>query len=190
MSLQLGILVSGNGSNLQAIIDAIASGVLNAKIKVVISDNAKAFAKERAEKAGIPFIVFEKKNFESKSLFEKSIVSELKNAGVNWVVLAGFMRILTSDFLKEFPNQVLNIHPSLLPSFPGLHAIEQAWKHKVKVTGCTVHLVDEGCDTGPILGQSVVEIEDQDTLESLSEKIHAAEHKLYVKILQKLAVVK
>lgn len=187
MSLQLGVLVSGNGSNLQAILDAISSRFLQADLRIVISDNPKAYAIERAQKANIPFVIIEKKNFENKHLFEKALVSALKNAEVNWVVLAGFMKILSKDFLQEFPNRVINIHPSLLPAFPGLHAIDQAWNHGVKVTGCTVHLVDEGCDTGPILGQTAVLIESEDDLESLTKKIHKAEHELYPRILQYLA---
>ncbi|MBF0491390.1 MAG: phosphoribosylglycinamide formyltransferase [Deltaproteobacteria bacterium] len=186
--LKLGVLVSGNGSNLQAILDAIGSGLLQAELRLVVSDNPKAYALERAQKAGIPFAIIEKKNFENKTLFEKALISFLKKAEVDWVVLAGFMKILSADFLNEFPSRIVNIHPSLLPTFPGLNAIEQAWNYGVKVTGCTVHLVDEGCDTGPILGQTPVLVEAEDNLESLTKKIHAAEHELYPRVLQNLVI--
>ncbi len=185
--IHLAVLISGNGSNLQALIDAIAQGKLAAKIEVVLSDNLSAFGLERARKANIPTEVIERKKFGNRESFEEALLHALKTYPVQWVVLAGFMRLLSSKFLKAYPNQVLNIHPALLPLFPGMHAIEKAFEQGVQETGCTVHLVDEGCDTGPILAQKKVEVLKTDTLESLTAKIHAAEHILYPEVLNKIA---
>ncbi len=185
--IHLGILISGNGSNLQAIIDAIASKKLAAKIEVVISDTPSAYGLERAKKAQIPTQVIERKKFSTRSAFEEKLLQTLKTYSPQWIVLAGFMRLLSGEFLKSYPNRVLNIHPALLPLFPGMHAIEKAFEQGVKETGCTVHLVDEGCDTGPILAQKTVEVLKTDNLESLTNKIHAAEHELYPEVLNKIA---
>ncbi len=153
MALSLGVLVSGNGTNLQAIIDAIESKKLNAKIEIVLSDNPKAYALERAKKHHLDHQLISRKDFSTPLEFEAKILQALQQKKVEWVVLAGFMRLLSPRFIQTYPKRILNIHPSLLPSFPGLNAIGQAYHHGVKVTGCTVHLVDEGCDTGPILAQ-------------------------------------
>jgi len=185
--IHLAVLISGNGSNLQALIDAIAQGKLAAKIEVVLSDNPSAFGLERARKAKISTEVIERKKFSHRETFEEALLQALKPYPIQWVVLAGFMRLLSSNFLKAYPNQVLNIHPALLPLFPGMHAIEKAFEQGVRETGCTVHLVDEGCDTGPILAQKKVEVSKTDTLESLTAKIHAAEHILYPEVLNKIA---
>ena len=185
--IHLGVLISGNGSNLQAILDAIASKKLAAKIEVVISDTSSAYGLERAKKAQIPTEIIERKNFLSRSAFEEKLLQTLKSYSPQWIVLAGFMRLLSADFLKSYPNRVLNIHPALLPLFPGMHAIEKAFEQGVTETGCTVHLVDEGCDTGPVLAQKKIEVLKTDNLESLTKKIHAAEHELYPEVLDKIA---
>ncbi len=184
MTLQLGILVSGNGTNLQAIIDATQKKELEAKVSIVISDKPQAFALERARKHGIATEVILRKNFQDKSGFENEILKKLKEKNVEWVVLAGFMRLLSSAFIQQYPDRILNIHPALLPAFPGLNAIAQAFDHKAKETGCTVHLVDEGCDTGPIVAQRRVPIEAHDTLDTLTQKVHQEEHRLYPEVLR------
>jgi len=187
MTLHLGVLVSGNGSNLQAIIDTIEAGKLNAQIVAVISDNEQAFALKRAERHQIFHETVLRKDFKDKAAFEKKILETLKRQGAEWIVLAGFMRLISPDFLNEYPQRVINIHPALLPAFPGLEAIRQAFEAKAKITGCTVHLVDEGCDTGPIIAQRSVEVDPADTLESLTQKVHREEHRLYPEVLQWIA---
>jgi phosphoribosylglycinamide formyltransferase-1 len=177
--LNLGILISGRGSNLQAIIDASESGKLPAKVAVVISNDPTAGGLERAKKHNIPAIVIGPKGFKDKHTYELEIVKELKKHGVELVCLAGYMRIIGQVLLEHFPMKIINIHPSLLPSFPGLHAQRQALDHGVTVTGCTVHFVDEGCDTGPIIVQSAVPVKENDTEETLSERILQQEHHIY-----------
>lgn len=175
----LGVLVSGRGSNLQSIFDAISAGRLKAKIGVVISDNPEALALKRIEGFNIPTAVIEKKDYASKLQFEQAIVKELNLHHVDLVVLAGFMRILSPFVIQQFPGRIMNIHPSLLPSFPGLNPQQQALQHGVKVTGCTVHLVDEGTDSGPIILQEAVPVLDDDTTETLAGRILHVEHILY-----------
>jgi len=184
MPLRLGVLVSGNGTNLQAIIDAIESKRLDAELRLVISDQAQAYALKRAEKHHIPSALVTRKDFADRISLEKKIQDLLKEKGVEWVVLAGFMRLLSSEFIQAFPQRILNIHPALLPSFPGLEAIRQAFEYGSPLTGVTVHFVDEGCDTGPIIVQKVIEVDPKDTLETLSERIHRVEHQLYPQVLQ------
>jgi phosphoribosylglycinamide formyltransferase 1 len=187
-TLRLGVLVSGNGSNLQAILDAIAEGALDARVEVVISNVAGARALARAEAAGVRALALPHRQFPSRDAFDARVLEELRSAGVEWVALAGFMRLLTPGFLAAYRHRILNIHPALLPCFPGTHAIEQALAYGVKVTGCTVHLVDDGAvDAGPIIDQRVVPIEADDTLETLEPRIHAAEHRLYVDVLRAVA---
>lgn len=185
----LGILVSGFGSNLQAILDACAQGKLPAKVSLVISDQAQAYALQRAQQSNVPVLLCEKGTL-SKIEFEQKMLEALQKASVDWIVLAGFMRILSQHFLSFFPQRVINLHPSLLPAFPGLNSIERAWEEGVKYTGCTVHLVDEGCDTGPILDQRVISVESCLDLEDLKKKIHEAEHELLVSTLLKLLTSK
>jgi phosphoribosylglycinamide formyltransferase-1 len=185
--MKLGVLVSGTGSNLQAIIDAISEGRLAAEIAVVISNRPGVLALERATRANIPAVCVDHKRCASREEFDEQVVSELDARGVEWVVLAGFMRLITPYFLSRFPDRVINIHPALLPAFPGVRGIEQALDYGVKVTGCTVHLVDEGTDTGPILAQKMVEVRDDDTLETLSERMHRAEHALFVDTLARIS---
>jgi phosphoribosylglycinamide formyltransferase 1 len=186
--LRLGVLVSGNGSNLQAILDAIARDELDASVELVISNVPGVRALQRAEVAGVRAIALPHRQFGSREAFDARVLEELRAAGVEWVVLAGFMRLLTPGFIDGYRHRIVNIHPALLPSFPGTHAIEQALGYGVKVTGCTVHLVDDGAvDGGPIIDQRVVPIESDDTLDTLEPRIHAAEHALYVDVLRAIA---
>lgn len=176
---KLGVLVSGGGSNLQALLDACAQGDYPAEVACVVSNVPTAFALERARRAGVPAVVVDHKAFTSKADFEKALLEALRTHGVEWVCLAGFMRLVSADFLAAFPGRVLNIHPSLLPAFPGLHAQRQALEHGVKVAGCTVHFVDAGTDTGPIIAQAAVPVLPEDDEQSLSARILAEEHRLY-----------
>ncbi|MBI1893772.1 MAG: phosphoribosylglycinamide formyltransferase, partial [Candidatus Rokubacteria bacterium] len=169
--LRLGVLASGRGSNLQAIIDAIEAGRLSAKIEVVLSDRAHAEALGRARRHGIKAIFVDPKACDDRNVFDSALVNILQVQQVELVCLAGFMRLLTPTFLAEFPGRIMNIHPALLPAFPGLHAQRQALEHGIRVAGCTVHLVDEGVDTGPIVLQAAVPAFDDDTEETLSARI-------------------
>ena len=187
MSPAFGVLVSGNGTNLQAILDAIRNGSLAARVTCVISNRTDAMALERASRAGIPALAIRHQTFENREAFDRALVAALREHGVDWVVLAGFMRVLTPELLRAFPGRVVNIHPSLLPAFPGRDAQRQALEHGVKVTGCTVHFVDEGVDSGPIIAQRAVDVEPGDTLETLSQRIHTAEHELFVGVLKDIA---
>lgn len=173
---KIGVLVSGRGSNLQAIIDKIAAENLPIEVAVVISDKADAFALDRAAKAGIPNKAVIRKNYASKEEFENTIDGVLREHNVELVVLAGFMRILTGNFIAKWRHKVINIHPALLPSFMGLDAQGQALDYGVKVAGCTAHFVDEGMDTGPIILQKVVPVMDDDTHDSLANRILVQEH--------------
>ncbi|OGW54954.1 MAG: phosphoribosylglycinamide formyltransferase [Nitrospirae bacterium RBG_19FT_COMBO_55_12] len=185
--IKLGVLVSGRGSNLQAIIDNIEKGSLNAEIAVVISDQADAYALERARKHKIPAVHVDAKKYQSKEAYDAALVEELRNRKVDLVCLAGFMRIITPVVIKAFSNRIMNIHPSLLPAFPGLHVQKKALDHGVKFSGCTVHFVDEGMDTGPIIIQAVAPVLDNDTEDSLSERILKQEHKIYSRAIQLFA---
>ena len=187
MSLALGVLVSGNGSNLQAILDATADGSLAARVCCVISNRTEAMALERASRASVPALAIRHQNFPDRAAFDRALIAALREHGAEWVVLAGFMRVLTPELLRAFPGRVVNIHPSLLPAFPGVNAQRQAFEHGVKVTGCTVHFVDEGVDTGPIIAQRAVEVLPGDDLEALTNRIHAAEHELFVSVLKDIA---
>lgn len=177
--LKIGVLASGRGSNFQAIIDAVYSGKLNVKIKLLITDNTSAFAIERAKKNGIEYLIMLPKKYSSRDDFFKKAAEELKRRGVGLIVLAGFMRIVGKPLIDAYPNKIMNIHPALLPSFPGLHGQLQALQHNVKISGCTVHFVDEGMDTGPIIIQAAVPVMQDDTEESLSERILKLEHRIY-----------
>lgn len=182
----IAVFASGSGSNFQAILDAINNGSLEADIKLIVSDQKNAYAIERAKAAQIPQFVFTAKDYINKEEYEKEIVHELKKYGVEFIVLAGYMRLIGPTLLKEYEGRIVNIHPSLLPAFPGKDAIGQALAARVKVSGVTIHFVDEGMDTGPIIAQQAVSIEDCETRESLQRKIQAVEHKLYPEVLQKL----
>lgn len=182
--LNLGVLVSGRGSNLQAIIDAIESGKIPARISLVISDKDQAYALERCKRHGIESLVIKRKDFPSKEEFELRIAEELKAKGVELVVLAGFMRVLSGTFLRHFPDRVVNIHPSLIPAFQGLHAQRQAVEFGAKFSGCSVHLVDESVDGGPVIAQAVVPVLPEDTEDSLSERILSYEHKVLPQVVR------
>ena len=181
--LRLGVLVSGEGTNLQAILDAIAKGSLDAEVGVVLSNRSGVRALQRAEQAGVASECIPHGQFPSREDFDRRLVERLQAARAEWIVLAGFMRLLTPVFLEAFPSRILNIHPSLLPVFPGTKPIRDALDYGVKVTGCTVHLVDEGTDSGPIVGQQAVEVREGDDEVSLAARIHEAEHRLYVDTL-------
>ena len=176
---RLGVLVSGSGTNLQAIIDRIESGEINAEIACVISNKADAYALARAAKHGIPVVVHENTRFPERRSYDSATVEILRSHKVDLVILAGFMRILTDAMVNAFPNAIMNIHPALLPSFQGLHAQQQALDYGVRYSGCTVHFVDCGTDTGPIILQSVVPVEQDDTEETLSARIQKAEHQTF-----------
>jgi phosphoribosylglycinamide formyltransferase-1 len=179
----IGVLASGRGSNLQAIIDAIQAGRLDTKIGVVISDNPEANVLKRMAGADIQALCIDRKLFASRQQFEAAVAEELTIHHVELVVLAGFMRILSQSFIDRFAGRIINIHPSLLPAFPGEDAQQQALEYGVKVTGCTVHFVDAGMDTGPIILQEAVPVLEDDTAETLSERILHAEHILYPRAL-------
>jgi phosphoribosylglycinamide formyltransferase-1 len=176
---RLGVLISGRGSNLQAIIDAIAESRLDATIALVISNRSDAPGLDRAAAAGIKTLVLEHRAFGSRAEFDRAMVSELRRHGVTLVCLAGFMRMLGPEFVAAYPNAILNIHPSLLPAFPGIDAQKQAWEHGVKVTGATVHFVNAELDAGPIVLQSPVLVQPHDTADTLSARILVEEHRLY-----------
>jgi phosphoribosylglycinamide formyltransferase-1 len=182
--IKLAVLVSGRGSNLQAIIDNIEKGSLSAEIAAVISDQADAYALDRARKHKIPAVHIDAKRHETRAAYDAALVEELRKRQTDLVCLAGFMRIITPMVIKAFPNRIMNIHPSLLPAFPGLHVQKKALNHGVKFSGCTVHFVDEGMDTGPIIIQAVVPILDDDTEDILSERILKQEHKIYSRAIQ------
>jgi phosphoribosylglycinamide formyltransferase-1 len=182
--MNIGVLVSGSGTNLQAILDAdLGPG----RVVVVISNVAGVKALDRAQGAGVPARVLSHKGHPTREAYDEALVATLREAQVELVALAGFMRIVTPKFLNAFPRRVVNIHPSLLPSFPGMHAQKQALDHGVKITGCTVHLVDEGCDTGPILAQASVPVLPTDDEAALTARILVEEHKLYPAVLRALA---
>ena len=173
---RVGVFVSGSGSNLQALIDAKIPSV---EIVVVVSNNPDAYAIERAEKNKIPVEVIDHRNYSSREDFEREIQKRLDQYKIDLIALAGFMRILTPLFIRNYKHRIMNLHPAILPSFPGTNAVKQALMYGVKFTGCTVHFVDEGVDTGPIILQAVVPIYDTDTEESLLERIHKEEHRIY-----------
>lgn len=185
--LNLGVLVSGSGTNLQAILDAVASGALDGDVRLVLSNRADAFALERARKANVPTAVISHRDYPDRDAFDRALVEALRAAGATTIALAGFMRVLTPTFLEAFPNRVINIHPALLPAFPGVHGQKQALDYGVKVAGCTVHFVDAGTDTGPIIAQAAVPVRDDDTETTLSARILACEHKIFVQVLKWLS---
>lgn len=182
--VKIGVLVSGSGSNLQSIIDRIDAGDLSAEIVCVISNNAGAYALERARKHNIPALHMDHRLFAGRSAYDAALVEALQQYDVELVILAGFMRIITPILIDAFPNAIMNIHPAILPAFPGLHAQRQALEHGAKVSGCTVHFVDAGTDTGPIIIQAVVPVLDGDTEESLSARIQVEEHRIYPRAVQ------
>ena len=181
--MRLGILISGRGSNFEAIANSIVRRKLEAEVAIVISNRADAAGLEIARQRGIPMRVIASAGLEREA-YDKLLIEELRTHEVELVCLAGFMRLLSAHFIRAFPNRILNIHPSLLPAFPGLDAQRQALEHGVKITGCTVHFVDEFLDSGPIVIQSAVPVLDNDTVESLSARILTQEHLIYSKAIQ------
>jgi len=180
---RLGILLSGRGSNFEAIANSVACGRVQAEIAAVISNRPQARGLDIARDRGLPAIVIPSQGVPREE-YDRSVVAELRNRGVELVCLAGFMRLLSAEFCRAFPLRVLNIHPSLLPAFPGLDAQKQALEHGVKISGCTVHFVDELLDAGPIIRQAAVPVLDSDTVETLSERILTEEHRIYSEAIQ------
>jgi phosphoribosylglycinamide formyltransferase-1 len=185
--LKVAVFASGRGSNFQSIIDNIKSGDIPAEIKLLISDRQDAGALKRAEHEEIEHIFIDPEHFETKADYEEDLIGILENAGVELVVLAGYMRILSPLFVKHFQNQIINIHPSLLPAFKGLDAQKQAVDYGVKYSGCTVHFVDQGMDTGPIIKQAVVEVKEDDSPDDLAARILKEEHKIYPEAVKLIA---
>jgi phosphoribosylglycinamide formyltransferase-1 len=186
--MNVAVLASGNGTNLQALIDAGARGDLGpARIALVGSNKPGCPALARAEQAGVPSFALDHRTYPSRAAFDKAVQARLTEAGVELVVLAGFMRILTAEFVQAFAGRMINIHPALLPAFPGLHPHRQALDHGVKVSGVTIHFVEEGTDSGPIIAQSVVPVLDDDDEQSLSRRIFAEEHRLLPAVVRAIA---
>ncbi|MBQ0140608.1 MAG: phosphoribosylglycinamide formyltransferase [Kurthia sp.] len=184
-SVPIAVFASGSGSNFQAIAEAIEQQKIQARIELVVTDKPNAFVIQRAESKGIPVLVIQPKAYASKEVYEEAILRTLQEKKVEWLVLAGYMRLIGSTLLGAYANHIVNIHPSLLPSFPGKDAIGQAMAHGVKITGVTVHYVDEGMDTGAIIMQRAVEVVADDR-EQTEQAIHAVEHEVYTKALQSL----
>jgi len=182
--LNIAVFCSGNGTNLQAIIDSQKKGYIKADIRLVVSDVPDCYAVTRAKAAGIKALTVERKNFKTKKDFEAEILKALKKEDIGLIALAGYMRILSADFISVYKNRILNIHPALLPSFKGSHGIKDAFEYGVKITGPTVHFVTEDMDAGPVILQSPVKVTEDDTEETLAEAIHEEEHKIYPRAIQ------
>lgn len=182
---RLGVLLSGRGSNFQAIADRVASGSIPAEIAIVIANRADAAGLNAARERGLPARVLPSKGVE-REVYDRELIEVLRSYGVEWVILAGYMRILSAEFIRAFPQRILNIHPSLLPAFPGLDAQQQAFDYGVKISGCTVHFVDEHLDHGPIVMQAAVPVLGSDDAESLSRKILVEEHRIYSESIVRL----
>jgi formyltetrahydrofolate-dependent phosphoribosylglycinamide formyltransferase len=182
----IAIFASGSGSNFQAIVEAVEAGLIHANVKLLVCDKPGAFVIERAKQYGIPQYIFAAKDFPDKHAYEQEILKALKGNDVDYIILAGYMRLIGMTLLSTYSDRIVNIHPSLLPAYPGKDAIGQALAAKARQTGVTIHLVDEGMDTGPIIAQQTIEVADNDTKESLQEKIHKVEHQFYPKVLQKI----
>lgn len=181
----IAVLVSGNGTNFQAIVDALETGhISNARIACLISNKSDAFALERARKHNIPALVLDHKQYPNRQAYDTALVELLRQHQIDLVILAGFMRLLSPVMVEAFPNAIINIHPALLPAFPGLDAQKQAFDYGVRYTGCTVHFVDSGTDTGPIILQAIVPVLQDDTLETLTQRIHGEEHRTYVEAVR------
>lgn len=187
MSIKLGVLISGSGTNLQALIDAIAAGRLDATIELVVSSRPSAYGLKRAEAAGIQTLTLSKEIYADPMVADEVIATELRRAGVDYVLMAGYMRMVHDPILVSFPNRVVNIHPALLPSFKGAHAIQDAYDYGVKVTGVTVHFANSDYDCGPIIAQRPVAVEEGWTVDQLEARIHEVEHEIYPHVAQLLA---
>jgi phosphoribosylglycinamide formyltransferase-1 len=177
--MKFAVFASGNGSNLQAIIEAVKAGEIKAELALVFCDKRKAYALKRAKEAGIPTLCLLRKDYASPQSYERDIVIQLKEMDIDFIVLAGFMKIFTPFFIKQYPNQILNVHPSLLPSFKGARGIKDAFTYGAKVTGVTIHFADDKMDHGPIILQESFRISERETLETLEDRIHQVEHKVY-----------
>ncbi len=187
MSIKLGVLLSGSGTNLQAIIDRIEAGTLDATIELVVSSRPSAFGLKRAERHGLQTLTLSKDIYADPLMADEVIAAELKMHDVDYVIMAGYMRMVHAPILASFPNRVVNLHPALLPSFKGAHAIQDAYDYGVKVTGVTVHFADDKYDCGPIIAQQALVVEEGWTVDELEEHIHAIEHQLYPDTIQLLA---
>lgn len=184
--MKIAVFASGNGSNFEAIAQAVKQGDIQGEIAVLFCDKKEAYVLERGKMHGIPCLSFSPKGFESKVTYEEKIKEKLAEYEVDLIVMAGYMRIVGETLLQAYPNKMINLHPSLLPSFPGLHGIKDAFEYGVKVTGITIHYIDAGVDTGPIIAQATTKILPTDTLASLEEKIHQLEHEWYPKVLAEI----
>jgi phosphoribosylglycinamide formyltransferase 1 len=182
----IAVFVSGNGSNLQSIISAVEAGKIKAAIGLVVSNKADAYALKRAERAGIPTLLISPKDFTNRQSFDREVVIQLKQRDIEYIVLAGYMLLLSPYFIKEYKHKIINIHPSLLPNFRGTEGIKDAMTYGAKVTGVTIHFVDEKMDHGPIIMQESIRIKSGDSLESLTERIHKIEHRTYPKAIELL----
>lgn len=182
-AFRMAVFASGRGSNFQALVDAQQSGALGGEISILVCDKPQAPVVELAKAANVDVFAFQPKEYASKEDYEREIAAELQQRGVELIVLAGYMRLLSPSFVEFYNGRIINIHPSLLPAFPGKDAIGQALAYGVKLTGVTVHFVDGGMDTGPVIAQKAVEIKDGDTAETLAERIHAVEQKLYSEVV-------
>ena len=185
--LKIGVLVSGSGTNLQAIIDRIADGSLNAEVALVVSSRPGVRGIERAQAAGLPVLVMEKSEYAEPEAADAKIASALKEAGCEYVIMAGYMRMVRKPLLDAYPGRIVNLHPALLPSFKGAHAIQDAFDYGVKVTGVTVHFADDKYDCGPIIAQRALPVEEDWDVDTLEEHIHAIEHELYPEVVGWLA---
>ncbi|MFQ7237259.1 MAG: phosphoribosylglycinamide formyltransferase [Enterococcus hulanensis] len=181
--MRIAVLASGNGSNFEVIAQAVKDKEIPAELVLLFSDHHDAYVLERGKKFGVTCESFELKEFSDKKSYEAALLALLKKYDVELVVLAGYMRIIGKDLLAEFPNRIVNIHPALLPNFPGLHGIKDAYEAGVKETGVTIHYVDSGVDTGPIIAQGKVQVSENDSLSDLETKIHQVEHQLYPQVL-------
>ena len=185
--MNIAVFCSGYGSNFQAIVDASKTRLFDASITIMVCDDKKAFALERAKKENIKTLLALRENFKTREDFENKIINQLEKDNIELICLAGFMRVLSPEFVKRYKNRRLNIHPALLPSFKGAEAIKDAFEHGVKITGVTVHFATKELDSGPIILQEAVRIEEDDTQETLEQKIHAVEHKLYPEAIRLVA---
>ena len=185
--LKIGVLISGSGTNLQALIDRIAEGTLDAQIALVVSSRPSAYGLKRAQEAGVQTLTLSKETYAEPLVADEVIATELKHAGVEYVIMAGYMRMVHEPILATFPNRVVNLHPALLPSFKGAHAIQDAYDYGAKVTGVTVHFADDKYDCGPIIAQRPVAVEEGWTVDELEARIHEVEHQLYPDVVQLLA---
>lgn len=184
--MNFAVFASGHGGNLQAIIHAVQKKKIKAKLKLVFGDKPGAYALIRARKAKVPVLCLSPKDFAGREEFDRAVLAHLKEHRIDFIVLAGYMRLLSAHFIRQYRGRIINIHPSLLPAFKGTHGIRDAFNHGVKVTGVTVHFVIEDLDAGPIIAQQAVAVTPRDTLPSLEAKIHKAEHKLYPEVIAKI----